>query len=95
MGMSKLQWNDKEKLHLLASLEALLGCMKSLHATVGAVMADLAALRNTVLEDPGDLTGCRANLQLAVSAAKPLVNEASNSYDELLQELIASQQYTN
>jgi len=95
MGMSKLQWNDKEKLRLLASLEALLGCIRSLHATVGAVMADLAALRNTVFEDPGDMAGCRANLQSAISAAKPLVDEASDSCDDLLQELIASQQYTH
>jgi hypothetical protein len=52
--MSKLQWNEKQKLELLASLEALLGCMKSLH-TVGAVMADVGAIRNTLFEDPQEM----------------------------------------
>ena len=85
----------KRKLRLLASLEALLGCMKSLHATLGAVMADLAALRNTVFEDPGDMAGCRANLESVVSAAKLLVDEVSDSCDDLLQELIAWQPYTH
>lgn len=93
--MSKLQWNEKEKLDLLASLEALLGCMKSLHATVGAVMADVAAIRNTIFEDPEDIAVYRANLRLAMTTAKPLVDEALNSYDELLQDLVSSQQYTN
>lgn len=37
------------------SLEALLGCMKSVHATLGAVLADVAAIRNTVFEDPEDI----------------------------------------
>jgi len=58
-------------------------------------MADLAALRNTVFEDPGHMAGCRANLESVVSAAKPLVDEASDSCDDLLQELIAWQPYTH
>lgn len=93
--MAKLQMDAREKLDLLASLEALLGCMKSLHTTVGAVMADVAAIRNTVFEDPEDLAVYRANLRLAMSAARPVVDEALNSYDDLLQEIIGSQQYTN
>jgi len=58
-------------------------------------MADLAALRNTVFEDPGDMAGCRANLESVVSAAKLLVDEGSDSCDDLLQELIAWQPYTH
>jgi len=42
-------------MELLASLAALLDCMKSLHATVGAVMADVAAIRNTLFEDAEDM----------------------------------------
>lgn len=93
--MAKLQMDAREKLDLLASLEALLGCMKSLHATVGAVMADVAAIRNTVFEDPEDMAVYRANLRMAVASAKPMVDEALNSYDDLLQEIISTQQYTN
>jgi hypothetical protein len=93
--MAKLQLDAREKLDLLASLEAILGCVKSLHATVGAVMADVAAIRNTVFEDPDDVAVYRANLRMAMASAKPMVDEALNCYDELLQEIADSQQYTN
>jgi hypothetical protein len=82
-------------LDLLASLEALLGCVKSLHAAVGAVMADVAAIRNTVFEDPEDIAVYRANLRMAVATAKPMVDQALSSYDDLLQDIVNSQQYTN
>lgn len=85
----------QEKLELLASLEALLGCVKSLHATVGAVMADVAAIRNAVCEDPEDLAVYRANLRMATATAKPMTDEALNSYDDLLQEIVNSQRYAN
>jgi len=93
--MVKLEWNTNEKLELLASLEALLGCLKSVHATVGAVMADVAAIRNTVFDDPEDMAVYRANLRMAMATAKPLVDEALNSYDDLLQEIIETQRYAN
>jgi hypothetical protein len=93
--MAKLEWDTNEKLELLASLEALLGCMKSLHTTVGAVMADVAAIRNTVFDDPEDMAAYRANLRMAMATAKPLVDEALNSYDDLLQEIIETQRYAN
>lgn len=93
--MAKLQLDAREKLDLLASLEAILGCVKSLHATVGAVMADVAAIRNTVFEDPDDIAVYRANLRMAIASAKPMVDEALNCYDDLLQEIMDSQQYTN
>jgi hypothetical protein len=94
--MSKWQEMDaNERLDLLASLEALLGCVKSLHAAVGAVMADVAAIRNTIFEDPEDLAVYRANLRMAVATAKPMVDEALNSYDDLMQEIVASQRYAN
>ena len=93
--MAKLPMDADEKMELLASLEALLGCVKSLHATVGAVMADVAAIRNTVFEDPEDLAMYRANLRKSMATAKPMVEEALSSYDDLLQEIVDSQQYAN
>lgn len=90
-----MQLDPQEKLDLLASLEALLGCMKSLHSTVGAVMADVAAIRNTVFDDPEDLAVYRSNLRLAAATAKPKVEEALSSYDELLQEIADSQLFPN
>lgn len=93
--MSKVMLEPEEKLELLAYLEALLGCVKSLHASVGAVMADVAAIRNTVFEDPEDIALYRTNLRLAVATAKPMVEEALRSYDELIEEISDSQQYKN
>lgn len=69
--------------------------MKSLHPTVGSVMADVGTIRNTLFEDPDDMAVYRANLRLAVASAKPLVDEVLNSYDDLLQDIVKSQQYTN
>jgi hypothetical protein len=93
--MSKLQWTAQEKLELLASLEALIGCMKSLHATMGAVLADVSAVRNTLFDDPEDLAVYRSNLRLAAAMAKPKAEEALSSYDDLLAEIADSQRYAN
>ena len=93
--MSKLDWTTQEKLDLLASLEALIGCMKSLHATMGAVMADVSAIRNTLFDDPEDLAVYRSNLRMATATAKPRAEEALSSYDDLLAEIADSQRYAN
>jgi hypothetical protein len=93
--MSKLQLSPRERMELLEYLEALLGCVKSLHASVGAIMADVAAIRNTVFEDPEEIATYTTNLRLAMATAKPAVDEAMHSYDELLQEIADTQQYTN
>jgi hypothetical protein len=93
--MAKLQLDAREKLDLLVSLEAILGCVRSLHVTVGAVMADVAAIRNTLFEEPEEIAVYRANLRLAMATAKPMVDEALNCYDDLLQEIDDSQQYPN
>jgi hypothetical protein len=83
--MAKLELTEQERLDLMASLEALLGCMKSLHATVGAVMADVSAIRNTIFDDPEDLAVYRSNVRTAAMAAKPAVEKALSSYDDLLE----------
>ena len=97
--MAKLELTAQERLDLMASLEALLGCMKSLHATVGAVMADVSAIRNTIFDDPEDLAVYRSNVRTAaMAAAKPNATKASrakpqcqnveetlSSYDDLLE----------
>ena len=93
--MSKLRMEAEERMELLAYLEALLGCVKSLHASVGAVMADVAAMRSTMLEDPDDMALYRNNLKLAMATAKPMVDEAMRSYDALIDEFVGSKQYKN
>ena len=93
--MAKLEMTTQEKMDLLAYLEAILGCVKSLHAGLGAVMADIAAIRTTVFDDPGDLETYRSNLKLAVATAKPMVDQALRSYDDLLEQIVDSQQWQN
>ena len=93
--MSKLQWTPEEKLELLASLEELIGCMKSLHATVGAVLADVSAIRNTLFDDPEDLAVYRSNLRLSAAVAKPKAEEAVSSYDDLIAEIANAQRFAN
>jgi len=93
--MSKHQWDTQEKMDLLAYLEALQGCVKTLHASIGEVMADLAALRNTVLDEAEGMTLNRSNLRVAAASAKPVIDEAIHSYDDLLQEIVDSQPYAN
>lgn len=93
--MLKSALDPKDRLDLLATLEALPGCMKALHATVGSVMADVAAIRSTVFEDPLELAAYPANLRQAVAPAKPAVEEALSAYDDFLQDIIESPDYTD
>jgi hypothetical protein len=84
--MAKMPMDVQEKMELLAYLEAILGCAKSLHAGLRALMADVAAIRNTVLDGPGGLETYESNWQLA-AGANPMVDQALGSYDDLLVEL--------
>ena len=93
--MSKLQMDPKDKMDLLAYLDALLGYVKSFHANVGAVMADLAAIRNTVFDDPEEIAQNRENLKMALASAGPMVDDAMRSYDDLLGEIVESQRFPN
>jgi len=93
--MAKLEMSVQERMDLLAYLEAILGCVKSLHAGLGAVMADVAAIRNTVFDEPGELETYRSNLKLAVTTAKPMVEQALRSYDDLLDEIVDSKGWRN
>lgn len=86
---------SEQQTEILAYLEALLGCVKSLHANVGAVMADVAAMRSTMLDGPDQVAMYKTNLKLAAATAKPMVEEAIPSYDDLLEEIAGSQQYKN
>jgi hypothetical protein len=93
--MPKLEMSVEERMDLLAYLEAILACVKSLHAGLGAVMADVAAIRTTVFDAPGELETYRSNLKLAVETAKPMVDQARRSYDDLLDEILDSQRWRN
>ncbi len=76
-------------------LEQILSCVKSLHVTLSAVMADVAAIRRTMFEDPEKIVTYRNHLKQTIATTKPLVDEAMLSYDFLMQEISDSQQWTN
>ena len=76
-------------------LEQILSCVKSLHVTLSAVMADVAAIRKTMFEDPEKIEIYRNHLKQTIATAKPLVDEAMLSYDFLMQEISDSSQWTN
>jgi hypothetical protein len=71
------------------------GHVKSLHAAPTGLMTDMAALRKTILDDPEDLAQYRAHLRAAVETAKPLVDEAMRSYDEMIHVLSSSELWAN
>lgn len=69
--------------------------VKSLHATLTAVMTDVAALRRTLLGEPGNDVDYKTNLRAAIETAKPLVDEAMKSYDEMIREIQSLEEWRN
>jgi hypothetical protein len=75
--------------YLQATLAATIGQMKGLHAMISALMPEVAALRKTVAEKPENADLYQSNLKAAMEAAKPFVDEAMQTYDEMI-ELVCS-----
>ena len=92
--MAKPQIGTEERVELLEYLEMLLGCVKSLHASVGVVMADVAAMRDTMLQDPDEVALCRGTRKARELTADPSIDEAMRSMDDLM-EMANAQQYKN
>ena len=76
-------------------LEEILSCVKSLHITLCAVMADIAATRKTMFDNSDNIEIYRTHLKQAIESAKPLVDEAMLSYDSLMQEISDSHEWAN
>jgi len=69
--------------------------MKTLHATLGALMADVAAIRRTLLHDAENVARYRENLISTMETAKPLVDEAMQSYEETIRQIEESEELRN
>jgi broad specificity phosphatase PhoE len=69
--------------------------VRTLHATLSAVMTDVAAIRRTLLEEPEDLFQYKSNLLAAIETAKPLVDEALQSYDEMIRQIQDLKEWQN
>jgi hypothetical protein len=76
-------------------LEEILSCVKFLHVTICAVMADIAATRQTMFDNSDNIEIYRTHLKQAIETSKPLVDEAMLSYDSLMKAISDSQQWTN
>jgi hypothetical protein len=88
-----LEVEDTQNVHelLLATVKQ----VRALHATVSALMTEPAAMRRTVLRSPGDLAHYKNNLRLAMQAARPIVDEAMQSYDEMIRQIAESEGWRN
>jgi len=58
--------------------------VKAIHVVLGSVMADLAALRRTVLEDPEFAEQYAKRLHETSRTTRPLVAEAIEHYDQMI-----------
>jgi len=93
--MSKLRMDTEEKMELLAYLEALLGCVKSLHASVGEVMAEIETMRESIFDNGEETAMYKRDMRGTLMTAKPATEAGVRAYDELVEEIAASQRYTN
>jgi hypothetical protein len=93
--MRKLDMDPEARLGLFVTMAALLGFVKSLHTSLGEVMADVAAIRDAVFTDPTEIAAYRNNLNIAPGSAKPLVEEAMRNCDDMLEEFVASPRWEN
>jgi len=69
--------------------------VKTLHAILSAVMTDVAAIRRTLLEEIDDVGDYKSNLLSAIETAKPLVDEAMQSYDDMIRQLEYFEEWRN
>ncbi len=77
--------------HLEDLLVATVKHLKALHATLSAVMVDVSALRQTTLVEPEDVSRYKEKIQKGTEIAKPLVNAAMRSYDDMIQRIAGSE----
>jgi hypothetical protein len=77
--------SPKERAREDCTIQTLIETIKALHALVATVMADQAALRRTILEDASFAITYEGHLRAAADTARPLLLEALESYDALVE----------
>jgi hypothetical protein len=73
-----------ENYGLASYVAAAMESVKALHLMITALTTDVAALRRTMLEEPGFAISYEEHLKVAVSSAKPLLQEAMKVYDKII-----------
>lgn len=86
---------DQEEMETRAELEAVIQYVQSLHAIIGAMMADIAAIRNTVFDDRESMESYQSNLKLTLEAARPAIEEAMSAYEEFVKDIGDAPQWQN
>jgi hypothetical protein len=81
--------------YLQATLAIAIGQMKGLHAMLSALMAEVAALRKTVAENPENAAQYQENLRAAMETAKPFVDDAMQTYDEMIEMVCSADEWKN
>jgi hypothetical protein len=61
--------------------------VRGLHTILSTVMLDVAALRQTVLVERSDLSVYAGKVKAGAKIAKPLLDTAMRSYDDILRRL--------
>lgn len=74
----------RESVGLDSYVAAAMESLKALHVMVTSLATDVAALRRTILEEPGFALSYEEHLKAAVSSAKPLLAEAMKVYDQVI-----------
>jgi hypothetical protein len=69
------------------TLATTIGHIKSLHSTLSVLMMEVAAIRRTVLGGPEEIALYRDNLKAAQEIANPIVEEAMESFDEMIRKM--------
>lgn len=92
LDMDLRKQNDE---HLQEFIALTLGHVKSLHAALTGLMTDVAALRRTMLAEPEDKAQYQENLRMALETARPLVEEAMQSYDDMIQSVSDGKTWEN
>lgn len=93
MLASALEVREVQNLHQILLLAV--RQMKTLHATLGALMADVAAIRRTVLQDSDNVAHYRNNLTATMETARPLLDEAMQSYEDMIRQIEESEELRN
>lgn len=78
--------ND-DAVELEETLAMTIGHLKCLHSTLSILMMEVAAIRRTVLGGPEEIALYRDNLKAAQEIAKPIVDEAMESFDEMIRKM--------
>ena len=93
--MAKIRLEAEGKREVLAYLEALLGRVQILQTSVGAVVADIAAMRDCLFDDPEETTLNKSQQKLVARNGMTTVAGTIGSYDDLIEEISSSPQYKN